>query len=93
MQLQKLDLPDGWEENEYYTRNCTGVVASYYREGTEYCIDVIELAPSSEYNFEVQLRISGEGGDTWKEDSIKVNSYEGCEEGVKFYAERYTQCK
>lgn len=90
MQLQKLELPEGWEENRRFARRTTGVAASYYREDTEYCIDVVELPASSEHNFEVQLRISGEGGDTWKDDSIEVNSYEGCEEAVRFYAGRYS---
>lgn len=89
MELERLELPDSWEEHEKYARRMRGVVASYMREDLEYVIDVLELVAEHEHNFEVCIREVGEGGATFKKDDKHLDSYEECEEQVKKYANAY----
>lgn len=89
MQIEKLSLPEGWEEHESYARRARGIVASYHREDWLMLIDVVEYKPNIESNFKVELIAADDSGETMAIESKDADTYE---EIPKIVLEFIEQC-
>lgn len=91
MQLEQLNLPDGWEEHTNYSEKMSGVIAAYKTKDTKTgmrFIEVVLYAPEEEHLAKVELRkqVSAEPR-TVVDESVDVDSHEEAEREVVRLAE------